>query len=67
MGIKTDNFKIFHPGMDVNVIDRTGAGDCYAAGFLTKLNEMIISRNELRELLKKENSENLDSKRAKYQ
>lgn len=55
----TDNFNLFYPGKDVNVIDRTGAGDCYAAGFLTILYESVKDKEELLELLKSENSEEL--------
>jgi len=58
--IITDNFNLFFPGVEVEeVIDRTGAGDCYAAGFLTKLFDLIKDKNELDELLKQENSEKL--------
>lgn len=57
--IRTDYLKLFHPGIDVKVIDRTGAGDCYAAGFLTKLNDLILNKNELNELQTQQNSTKL--------
>ncbi len=58
--IYSDNFKLFFPGIDVkDIIDRTGAGDCYAAGFLTKLYELVEDKTALTELLKKENTEKL--------
>lgn len=60
--IYTDNFKLFFPGVEVkDVIDRTGAGDCYAAGFLTILFESIEDKKQLDELLKKENIDKLKS------
>lgn len=56
----TDYFKLFFPGVEVKeIIDRTGAGDCYAAGFLAKLFDQIEDKNELNELLINENSEKL--------
>ena len=58
--IITDNIKSFFPGIEVEeIIDRTGAGDCYAAGFLTRLFELIKDKNELNELLKPENKDKL--------
>ncbi len=58
--IYTDNFKLFFPGVDIkDIIDRTGAGDCYAAGFLTRLYELVEDKSALNELLKKENAEKL--------
>ncbi|MFX0056838.1 MAG: carbohydrate kinase family protein [Candidatus Hodarchaeota archaeon] len=54
----TDYLKIFYPGIEVEaIIDRTGAGDCYAAGFLTKLYELVEDKNHLEQLLKKEKLE----------
>ena len=68
--IFTDNFKLFFPGVEVAaIIDRTGAGDCYAAGFLSKLFTSIKNKNELDELLRAENSEKMKeilSKCGKY-
>ncbi|MHA1274200.1 MAG: carbohydrate kinase family protein [Promethearchaeota archaeon] len=58
--IITDNFQLYFPGVEVSeVIDRTGAGDCYAAGFLSILFDKISSKKELENLLKKENSNKL--------
>jgi sugar/nucleoside kinase (ribokinase family) len=50
--VKTDNLTLSFPGIEVDaIIDRTGAGDCYAAGFLTKLYEEIADKKELIDLL----------------
>ncbi len=58
--IITDNFKLFFPGVEIDaIVDRTGAGDCYAAGFLAKFFIAIKNKEELDELLKSENSEKL--------
>jgi len=57
--IKTDSFSLFFPGTDVNVIDRTGAGDCYAAGFLTKLYQLINDKKQLNSLLENTNINDL--------
>ena len=58
--IITDNFKLFFPGVEVDeIIDRTGAGDCYAAGFLTKLFDLIENKSRLNELLQEDNSEKM--------
>jgi len=60
--IFTDNFNLFFPGVSVGaVIDRTGAGDCYAAGFLAKFFNSVKDKSELNLLLKPENSEKLKS------
>jgi len=57
----TDVFNIFHPGIEVeDVIDRTGAGDCYAAGFLTKVYELIKDKEEFNYLKTRENSKKLE-------
>jgi len=58
--VKTDNFTLTFPGIEVDaIVDRTGAGDCYAAGFLTKLYEEIADKKELINLLTAKNSEKL--------
>lgn len=58
--VKTDNFTLTFPGIEVDaIVDRTGAGDCYAAGFLTKLYEEIADKKELIDLLTAKNSEKL--------
>ncbi len=44
------------PSINVQVIDRTGAGDCYAAGFLAKFYDLIENKHALDILLQKENS-----------
>jgi len=59
--VKTDTISLFYPGTDVDVVDRTGAGDCYAAGFLTKLNELIEDKNKFNNLLDIEASNDLKS------
>ena len=58
--IMTDHFQLHFPGVEVSeIIDRTGAGDCYAAGFLTKLFEAVEDKTEIDDLLKEEKSEKL--------
>ncbi|MFX1314966.1 MAG: carbohydrate kinase family protein [Promethearchaeota archaeon] len=58
--IVTDYLKLNFPGIKVSeIIDRTGAGDCYAAGFLTKLHEIVKDKTEFNEFLKQENSNKL--------
>ncbi len=52
---------IFIPPKEIKVIDRTGAGDCYAAGFLAKIYELIENKAMLVSLLTKENSNELCS------
>jgi sugar/nucleoside kinase (ribokinase family) len=56
----TDNFSLSYPGIEVEaIIDRTGAGDCYAAGFLTKICHLIENISELHELIETKNSTKL--------
>jgi len=56
----TDNFIIFFPGVELEeIVDRTGAGDCYAAGFLTKFYELIEDKKELLQLIDSEKSDEL--------
>ncbi len=60
--IITDNLTLNFSGVEVpDVIDRIGAGDCFAAGFLTTLYDSVKDKNELNELLKKENTAKLKS------
>jgi len=54
----SNSFQIFTPTIQLNDIkDRTGAGDCFAAGFLSKLFELIKNKNDLIELNQSHNSE----------
>ncbi|MFX1401250.1 MAG: carbohydrate kinase family protein [Promethearchaeota archaeon] len=58
--VKTDNFTITFPGIEVDaIVDRTGAGDCYAAGFLAKIYELVANKEELTDLLTVKNSNKL--------
>jgi len=58
--VKTDNFTIAFPGIEVaEIIDRTGAGDCYAAGFLSKLYELVENKKVLDGLITSNNSSRL--------
>ncbi len=60
--IITDFFNLHFPGVEVSeIVDRTGAGDYYAAGFLAKLYDAVEDKFKLNELLKKENSDQLKS------
>ena len=43
------------------MLDRTGAGDCYAAGFLLKIHELVENKQDLFEKLEKKNIEKLKS------
>ena len=46
----TNNVKLTHPTIQLsNIKDRTGAGDCYAAGFLTKLFELVNDKSSFLE------------------
>ncbi|TFF97117.1 MAG: carbohydrate kinase family protein, partial [Promethearchaeota archaeon] len=53
--------EIYIPSKKIEVIDRTGAGDCFAAGFLSKVYSLIGTKDKFRRLLKRENSEELKS------
>lgn len=49
----TDNFQIHHPSIELKgIIDLTGAGDSYAAGFLTKIYEIIKDKNHFQDFTK---------------
>ncbi|MBY9018313.1 MAG: carbohydrate kinase family protein [Candidatus Lokiarchaeota archaeon] len=49
----TDNFQIHHPSIKVKeIIDLTGAGDSYAAGFLSKIYELIEDKYHFQEYTK---------------
>jgi sugar/nucleoside kinase (ribokinase family) len=54
--------KLFIPTKEVEVIDRTGAGDCYAAGFLTKFYHLFQNKEHLERLLSSELKADLISK-----
>jgi sugar/nucleoside kinase (ribokinase family) len=48
----TDNLKLTYPTIQLeDVKDRTGAGDCYAAGFLSKLFEFAKDKSSLHAFL----------------
>jgi sugar/nucleoside kinase (ribokinase family) len=51
--------KLFIPTKEVEVIDRTGAGDCYAAGFLTKFYHLVKNKDHLTRLLSSETIDDL--------
>ncbi|MBD3195800.1 MAG: hypothetical protein GF317_12130, partial [Candidatus Lokiarchaeota archaeon] len=44
------------PSKEVEVINRTGAGDCYSGGFLGRLYELITDRNHFQNLLTSDQS-----------
>lgn len=52
----------FIPTQEVKVIDRTGAGDCYAAGFLTKFHQLFKDKSYLQKIFTQENKDELLSK-----
>jgi len=52
----------FIPTQEVEVIDRTGAGDCYAAGFLTKFHQLFKDKSYLQKIFTQENKNELLSK-----
>ncbi|MFX1587030.1 MAG: PfkB family carbohydrate kinase, partial [Promethearchaeota archaeon] len=59
--VKTDNLTIAFPGIEVSaIIDKTGAGDCYAAGFLSKLYELVENKKALEDLITSNNSSKLE-------
>lgn len=59
--VMTDHQELFFPGIEVSaVVDRTGAGDCYAAGFLSEINELIADKEHLQGLLSKEKANELE-------
>ena len=47
---------IYIPSKKIEVIDRTGAGDCFAAGFLAKVYSYIETKEKLLSLYTEENS-----------
>ena len=47
------------PSKEIKVLDRTGAGDCFAAGFLAKVYSLIGTKKQLLKLFNNESSENL--------
>jgi sugar/nucleoside kinase (ribokinase family) len=52
----TDTIELSYPGMKFAVIkDRTGAGDCYAAGFITKLYELVKDKSNFLQLMTNKN------------
>jgi len=60
--VLTDDLLISYPGIEVSaIVDRTGAGDCYAAGFLSKIYELIKDKDDLDAHLKPENSGKLEA------
>jgi len=49
----TDNFQIHHPSIKIKeIIDLTGAGDSYAAGFLSKIYELVEDKYQFQEFTK---------------
>jgi len=54
----TDNIQLSYPSIQLDdIVDQTGAGDCYAAGFLTKLWELVENKTNLVQLYHKHNLE----------
>ncbi|MGM0470240.1 MAG: carbohydrate kinase family protein, partial [Promethearchaeati archaeon] len=53
---------VFIPTKEVEVIDRTGAGDSYAAGFLAKFSNFFESKTQLRKILSNDKKEEFRSK-----
>ncbi len=62
----TDDMELSHPTIKLKFIkDRTGAGDCYAAGFITKLYELVKDKSTLLTLIKSQNLDHLRSDLSK--
>jgi sugar/nucleoside kinase (ribokinase family) len=58
----TDSIDLSYPTIKLKVIkDRTGAGDCYAAGFITKLYESVKDKSSFLKLIKSQNLDQLKS------
>lgn len=56
----TDKFRIDHPEIEINhIVDLTGAGDAFAAGFLAQLYKSIKDKSELSRLFQKEDPQDL--------
>ena len=56
----TDKFRIDHPGIEISpVVDLTGAGDAFAAGFLAQLYKSIQNKTELSLLFQKEDPQEI--------
>lgn len=58
----TNNLNLFFPRINIKEkSDHSSVGDCYAAGFLSKLYFLIKDKDELNDLFKQENLEKLQT------